>query len=139
MFWEVGPLLSKQRWQNGESLESPTLKANDGTCWWLDFYPSGDDGNAESLVFWLNRSNADKEVTVTFEIQFCFYTTPVRQYTLQHLFERGEDVHKWVVDDVKNLAQLKIFIPPSSLSFIGYLNVHNVVKGLNSGECQGKI
>ena len=125
LFWEVGPYFSKRSFKNGDSLESPVLKSHDGESWWLNFYPAGDDDNEDSIVFWLSRKNADKEVEVSFEIQFCFYNAPVRVYNLNHTFEVGEDVHKWVVDDVKNLAQLKIFIPPSGLCFIGYLKVHD--------------
>lgn len=125
LFWEVGSFISKGSFKTGESLESPVLKSHDGESWWLKFYPAGDDDNPDSLVFWLHRNNDDKQVHVSFEIQFCFYTAPVRVYNLHHTFEIDEDVHKWVVDDVKNLAQLKIFIPPSGLCFVGYLKVHD--------------
>lgn len=107
----------QERWKH----RSPVIKTPDGVSWWLDFYPVGDDDNTDSFVFWVNRSDSEREIKVSFEIQFCFNTNPVRQYTLKHTFEKGEDVHKWVVDDVRNLTQLKIFIPPSGLCFIVYL------------------
>lgn len=130
IFWEVGPLISSQIWNTSESLESPVLKTKDGTSWWLEFYPAGDEGNPDSLVFWLNRNNSHEQVTVVFDILFCFFTTPVRQYSLKHTFEKEEDIHKWIVDDVKNLAQLKIFIPLSTLCFSGYFRVHESCKTL---------
>lgn len=138
LFWEIGHMLSNVLWKKCECLESPKIETKDGTSWWLDFYPAGDDDDTDGLVFWLNRDNADKTVKATFQIQFCFYKVPVRQYTLQHDFEKNEDCHKWIIDDVKNLTQLKIFIPISSLCILGFLTVRDT-KNSSESDSSGEM
>ncbi|GIX68528.1 uncharacterized protein CEXT_786731 [Caerostris extrusa] len=82
--------LSKQSWQTGEYITSPWIKMNEDPKWFLCFYPAGEDGNPSSLVFTLDRDNADRRISAKLQFHLCHFTIPVKSYTVNCTLEQGE-------------------------------------------------
>ncbi|GFY42877.1 uncharacterized protein TNIN_267791 [Trichonephila inaurata madagascariensis] len=124
LFWELSEELSKQSWEIGECIRSPLIKKNGSQKWFLCFYPAGDDNNPGSLVFYLERDNAEKRISSKLQFHLCHLTIPVKSYTVNCLFDQGEDTFKCIIADVENISKLNIFIPLSTLCVRVFLNLY---------------
>ncbi|GFT35394.1 uncharacterized protein NPIL_285021 [Nephila pilipes] len=124
LFWELGEELSEQSWVIGECIKSPLIKKNGSQKWLLCFYPAGDDDNPGSLVFYLERDDADERISVKLQFHLCHLTVPVKSYTVNCSFDHGENSFKCILADVENISKLNIFIPLSTLCVRVFLNLN---------------
>ncbi|GBN17681.1 hypothetical protein AVEN_35464-1 [Araneus ventricosus] len=129
LFWELGEELSKQSWEMGEYITSPLIKKDEVQEWFLCFYPAGEEDNPGALVFSLERRDVDRRNSVKLQFHLCHFTIPVKSYTVDCLFEEGENSFRCIIEDVENIGKLNIFVPLPTLCVRVFLSVYDPETG----------